>query len=305
MFNHCAVCGRVLLLAFLATAGCGTRLARGAPAADGGAPVTAAAVAVANRDVEGSVVVDANDPPFYTQSAADCRNACTTTQGCNLWTYCAAVDGCRSGNDPSPDARKFRQCWLKYDKPPSGGGRGAWPRAKNARDQSSGWLSGTTERGVADDAGRDHGYSRCSCKADYVRSGSRFKGVCSPSDNGYGASCPVDTDCQSPPSDNSDSCPTPQRCAVLLDTDLEGKALNNGDFTYTDSPEACCALCAGKQGCNIWTWCGSSQGCNGGQLFRFRQCWLKAGDPTSPAPKGGYGSAPGWLSGVRLAWLPA
>lgn len=69
------------------------------------------------------------------------------------------------------------------------------------------------------------------------------------------------------------------------------------------------------QGCNTWTYCIDPLACNGGELFRWRQCWLKAADPFRPrasdtrAParvqelRGDQHSipAPGWVSGVRRA----
>ncbi|KXZ56398.1 hypothetical protein GPECTOR_1g354 [Gonium pectorale] len=163
-------------------------------------------IAVANRDVEGSVVLDADAQQLYTHTASACRDACVANSslGCNL----------------------YRQCWLKYDRPPAAGaGRaGSWPRPKNSRDQATGWLSGTTDSNVTDGAGADQGYSRCTCQADYWAGGQHFKGVCAPPSEGmYGTYCYVNSDCRSPPNPNYDGCPSIQRCAVILDTDLEGQ----------------------------------------------------------------------------------
>ena len=81
----------------------------------------------------------------------------------------------------------------------------------------------------------------------------------------------------------------------------------SGEWQYTNKAEECAGLCAKARQCNVWTWCADSRGCNGGELFRFRQCWLKSSDDprkvTAKAP--GYGASPGWVSGVRLAYVPS
>ncbi|KXZ56397.1 hypothetical protein GPECTOR_1g353 [Gonium pectorale] len=207
-------------------------------------------IAVANRDVEGSVVLDADSELHYTHTASACRDACVANSslGCNLWVYCPVPGGCLSGGtyDWYKDLRRYRQCWLKYDRPPAvGAGRaGSWPRPKNSRDQATGWLSGTTDSNVTDGAGADQGYSRCTCQADYWSNGAHFKGVCASTDSGYGPSCPVNSDCRSPPNPSTEGCPQTQRCTVILDTDLDGQLLNDGEYTYTDAPEECCGACA-------------------------------------------------------------
>ncbi len=65
---------------------------------------------------------------------------------------------------------RYRQCWLKYDKPSN---RSTWPRSKNSRGQDTGWLSGTTQQGVADAAGPDTTYSDCTCD-NYTVGGKQF-----------------------------------------------------------------------------------------------------------------------------------
>ncbi|KXZ56399.1 hypothetical protein GPECTOR_1g355 [Gonium pectorale] len=121
--------------------------------------------------------------------------------------------------------RKYRQCWLKYDRPlAAGAGRaGAWPRPKNAPDYATGWLSGTTESGVDDGAGPEKGFSGCTCQADYWVNGARFKGVCAPSESGFGSFCSVNTDCRSQPNPATEGCPQTQQCTAWLDTDLDGQ----------------------------------------------------------------------------------
>ncbi|KAG2499175.1 hypothetical protein HYH03_002756 [Edaphochlamys debaryana] len=263
------------------------------------APPPASLIAVAARDVEGGLVTDPE--PMTLPSAAACRDNCTATPGCNLWVYCAAADGCMgSPGDSSKDISRYRQCWLKFDKPTNKSG---WPRSRTARDQATGWLSGTTAQGVKDVAPREMGYSRCTCRAEYANNGHWFKGVCAPTYQ-RGAFCFTDTDCQYPPSDGHENCPTTQQCTAILDTDLEGEVLGGGASSYANSPEECCGLCAQQDRCNAWTWCSDPNGCSGGDLTRFRQCWLKNADPTSPQPKGGYGNSTGWISGVRMAWIP-
>ncbi|GLC51518.1 hypothetical protein PLESTB_000511200 [Pleodorina starrii] len=97
-------------------------------------------------------------------------------------------------------------------------------------------------------------------------------------------------------------CTSLQPCTVLLDTDLNAtQVLVSGERNAADSAEDCCSQCAATKFCNAWTWCSNIHGC-GGQ--RFLQCWLKRADPTNPQPKKGYGGSPGWISGVRMAWLP-
>ncbi|GIL43598.1 hypothetical protein Vafri_1289 [Volvox africanus] len=129
-------------------------------------------------------------------------------------------------------------------------------------------------------------------------------GVCAVIEN-YGTSCIVSSDCRDAPSNGLQSCPSYQSCTILLDTDLNGaKILTSGESNSADSAEDCCFQCAQTKGCNTWTWCADATGCNG-QRYRFRQCWLKQADPNNPQPKKSYGGSPGWISGVRQAWLPA
>eukprot|EP00198_Chlamydomonas_reinhardtii_P014045 XP_001703382.1 predicted protein [Chlamydomonas reinhardtii] len=271
-------------------------------------------MAVTNRDVEGGVVVDADEAMLYTQTAAECRAAClnASSAGCNLWIYCPSPSGCLSGGtyEYQRDMRRYRQCWLKTDRKPSNPST-TWPRRKNSRDQVVGWMSGTTEPNATDRAPADSTWNKCTCRADYSADGYRFKGTCGMIQNNYNNaqfSCIVTSDCRNPSfwvnGVAYDGCSESHQCLSYLDTDLDGKVLNNGDWTYVDSPDDCCSQCANTKQCNTWAWCGDPRGCNGGQLFRFRQCWLKQGDPGSPAPKnGGYGNSTGWISGVRQAWI--
>ncbi|KAG2499173.1 hypothetical protein HYH03_002754 [Edaphochlamys debaryana] len=260
----------------------------------------ASLIAVAARDVEGGIVSEGD--ALYLPNVTACRDACASAPGCNLWIYCAAADGCMgSPGDYQRDLRKYRQCWLKYDKPTN---RSAWPRSKGTKDQYTGWISGTTAAGVRDGSLPDVGYTRCYCSSSYIQNGYKFKGVCAKSSSGYGVSCYLEGSCNNPPQNGEDWCPSVQQCTTILDTDLDGKVLNDGDNTYVNSPEECCGRCTQTEWCNAWTWCSDPNGCNGGELFRFRQCWLKNADPTNPQPKGGYGNSTGWISGLRMAWMP-
>ncbi|GLC33845.1 hypothetical protein PLESTM_000125800 [Pleodorina starrii] len=60
----------------------------------GAAAPPASVIAVANRDVEGHVVVDAAEEGNYQLTASGCRDQCLNTTGCNLWVWCGAVSGC-------------------------------------------------------------------------------------------------------------------------------------------------------------------------------------------------------------------
>jgi hypothetical protein len=53
-----------------------------------------------------------------------------------------------------------------------------------------------------------------------------------------------------------------------------------------------------SQGCNVWVYCASAQGC-AGELRKFRQCWLKA---SQGGPQAKPGDASGWISGARQAY---
>ncbi|KAG2499168.1 hypothetical protein HYH03_002749 [Edaphochlamys debaryana] len=195
----------------------------------------AALIAVAARDVEGGIVSEGD--ALYLPNITACRDACASAPGCNLWIYCAAADGCMgSPGDYQRDLRKYRQCWLKYDKPT-------------------------------------------------VRHGLDTRGLGSKSTTGYGTTCIVDSSCHQV---------TGNQPPDILDTDLDGQVLNDGDNTYrTSTPQRSAAAGARRR-----------SGCNGGELKSFRQCWLKNAVPTSPQPKGGYGNSTGWISGLRMAWLP-
>ncbi|KAG2455150.1 hypothetical protein HYH02_000968 [Chlamydomonas schloesseri] len=273
-------------------------------------------VAVTNRDVEGGVVVDADEERLYTQTAADCRAAClnNSAAGCNLWVFCPSPAGCRASgiSQAQQDMRRYRQCWLKTDRKPANPAT-TWPRPKNSREQLVGWISGTTEPNATDRAPGDSTWNRCACRPDFTADGYGFKGACATLHNNYGLqqySCVVGRDCRTPnfwlEGQPYDGCVEAHQCVAYLDTDLDGQVLNNGEWNYLDSPDDCCSQCSLMKQCNTWTWCGDPRGCNGGQLFRFRQCWLKqADDPGSPRPKngGGYGNSSGWISGVRQAWI--
>lgn len=88
--------------------------------------------AVANRDLEGSIVKSGDSNFVYT--ASECARQCDfiTGQGCNIWLWCGNVLGCISGgsNQYERDLSKYRSCWLKYDNPGQG-----FPRVKNPSDQ--------------------------------------------------------------------------------------------------------------------------------------------------------------------------
>ncbi|MEW5317721.1 MAG: hypothetical protein WDW38_009000 [Sanguina aurantia] len=129
--------------------------------------------ALANRDVDGSTVIDGNSN--YQATAMDCYLACKNTTGCNLWIYCANTLGCSSsgsGDQYTLDLSKYRQCWGKYDNPT----RQGFPFVKNTATQEVGWLSGTMAGSTAASAGlTDTTYAGCSCKASYSAGGSNFK----------------------------------------------------------------------------------------------------------------------------------
>ncbi|GIL43596.1 hypothetical protein Vafri_1289 [Volvox africanus] len=264
----------------------------------------ASVIAVANRDAEGAVVKDADETHNYQPSGAACREDCLNTTGCNIWIWCGAVSGCSSGGSSTRNPNRFQQCWLKSDVPPRSRTSSKFPRAKNMPDQATGWMSGTTIANFTDVASfPEKGYS-CGCLSDYGYGGYTFKGVCAAIEN-YGASCMVGSGCRDAPSNGLQGCPSYQPCTILLDTDLnETQILTSGESNSADSAEDCCFQCAQTKGCNTWTWCADATGCNG-QRYRFRQCWLKQADPNNPQPKKSYGGSPGWISGVRQAWLPA
>ncbi|EFJ44752.1 hypothetical protein VOLCADRAFT_106212 [Volvox carteri f. nagariensis] len=271
-------------------------------------------VAVVNRDVEGAVLVDAAARRFDTMTASDCRDACVSTPGCNLWVFCPVPSGCASTltTQQYNDLETYRQCWLKYDNASNAErpatNRPPWPRVLNLPNQDTGWMSGTTEPGVQDSAGVDWGVTFCTC-TNYTMEGYRFRGVCASFGGEYtpeGLQCLTNADCANPPSLFNgtllDSCDDVFSCTVLLDTELQGKVIQTGTRVFVGTPEACCALCAKTQYCNTWSWCGDPRGCPG--LERFRECVLKSADPENPVPgRGGFGNSTGWMSGVRLAWM--
>ncbi|PNH12485.1 hypothetical protein TSOC_000612 [Tetrabaena socialis] len=270
----------------------------------GEGPPPRAVVAVANRDAEGAVVVDADETKNYQPTAAACRDDCNATAGCNVWVWCGEVSGCSSGGgNGQGNAGKYRQCWLKYDIPPSGGR--LWPRYKNAIDQATGWTSGTTDPRVNDSAPVPERSYSCSCQSNYTADGYRFLGVCAALGDYSNNQCMVDASCGGNYyNGNLQGCTWTQPCTVLLDTDLaEDKVLVWGDGNTADSAEDCSGQCGRTRGCNLWTWCSDARGCSG-EVYRFRQCWLKQADPLHPVAKAGYGGSPGWVSGVRLAYLP-
>ncbi|GLC51516.1 hypothetical protein PLESTB_000510900 [Pleodorina starrii] len=271
----------------------------------GAAAPPSSVIAVANRDVEGSVVVDADEENSYQPTATGCRDQCLNTTGCNIWVWCGAVSGCANAGSYNRDVWRYQQCWLKYDTPPRPGSRGKFPRAKNLPDQPTGWMSGTTVQNVTDAAPFPQQAYGCNCQSNYTYDNYRFLGVCARLQD-YGSACMVDSTCRNAPSTGTPaSCASLQPCTVLLDTDLQEQGiLVAGDRNSADSAEDCCDQCASIKGCNSWTWCSDSAGCDG-ERFRFRQCWLKQADPTNLQPKKGYGGSPGWISGVRMAWLPA
>ncbi|KAG2442984.1 hypothetical protein HXX76_003057 [Chlamydomonas incerta] len=314
---------RQLLLAASALAVVLALMANAAPAAAAPAPAPASGsggggiqmAAMTNRDVEGGVVVDADDEKLYTQTATDCRAAClnASAAGCNLWVFCPSPSGCLSGgtNEYQRDMRRYRQCWLKTDRKPANPST-TWPRPKNSRDQAVGWISGTTDPNATERAPGDTTWNKCACRSDYSADGYRFKGVCAMVQNNYNNpqfTCVVNPDCRNYNfwlnGVMYDGCNDAHQCVAYLDTDLDGKVLNNGEWNYVDAPDDCCNQCANTKQCNTWNWCGDPRGCNGGELYRFRQCWLKAADdPGNPAPKnGGWGNSSGWISGVRQAWI--
>ncbi|EFJ44798.1 hypothetical protein VOLCADRAFT_94936 [Volvox carteri f. nagariensis] len=284
----------LLLLAFTAA----VRLHAAAP--------PASVVAVANRDAEGAIVLDADEAHNFQPSAAACRDSCLNTTGCNVWVWCGAVSGCSSGVSYTPrDLSKYQQCWLKYDTPPKQGAstRGMFLRFKNAPDQPSGWMSGTTVTNFTDSAPFPEENFACECLAKYQYLDYRFEGMCANLQGG-GPVCVGSSNCSADLIGTFNSCPLVPSCTVLLDTDLNAtKIITPGDYNTADSAEDCCYQCASTQGCNLWTWCADPTACNG-ERYRFRQCWLKQADPKNPQPKKGYGGSPGWISGVRLTWMP-
>ncbi len=64
---------------------------------------------VTNRDVEGAVVLDADEAGTYLDTAAQCRDLCANNTQCNLWVYCPATAGCSSGgtNEVYKDMRRW------------------------------------------------------------------------------------------------------------------------------------------------------------------------------------------------------
>ncbi|GLC43916.1 hypothetical protein PLESTM_001533700 [Pleodorina starrii] len=285
----------------------GTRLVRG-----GQPPLNV--IAVANRDVEGAVVVDPVETRNYQPTASACRDNCQSTSGCSLWSWCGAVSGCTDGSG-SPDPNKYMQCWLKSDIPPKSGfgGRIRFPRFKNdvGEPSATGWLSGTTFTDFTDAAPSPEITYGCFCNISYVAGNYSynekvynytFGPYCAPLWSPSPA-CKVDPSCSDMAGGDAAGCPEPQPCTVYLDTDLqEYSILVSGEGNTADSAEKCCNECASKRYCNGWSWCSDSAGCDG-ERYRFRQCWLKAIDPTNPQPKNGWGGSPGWISGVRMSWM--
>jgi hypothetical protein len=59
-------------------------------------------------------------------------------------------------------------------------------------------------------------------------------------------------------------------CHAEQDAEFEGEeALQWGDKHLKDSPEECCAACQERAPrCNVWVYCGKSEGCGGGRSDR-------------------------------------
>ena len=79
----------------------------------------------------------------------------------------------------------------------------------------------------------------------------------------------------------------------------DGSVMMAGGNNLVDSPELCCLQCKAIEGCNVWAYCGASEGCGTGlvsritlaaakpnqtahggedrvyRVFRHRECWLK------------------------------
>ena len=90
-------------------------------------------------------------------------------------------------------------------------------------------------------------------------------------------------------------------------TQYDGSVMMSGGSNLVDSPESCCLQCKAIEGCNIWAYCGDSEGCGAGlvsritlaaakpndnetsttsvgdedrvyRVFRHRECWLKTAE---------------------------
>ncbi|KAG2430637.1 hypothetical protein HYH02_013635 [Chlamydomonas schloesseri] len=57
-----------------------------------------------NSEIDGRVVKWGAD--HFTETPADCCAACTNHPDCNVWVWCASLQGCGSG-------RQHKECWLK------------------------------------------------------------------------------------------------------------------------------------------------------------------------------------------------
>lgn len=67
--------------------------------------------------------------------------------------------------------------------------------------------------------------------------------------------------------------PPGDQCHTDPNNDYQGTILAWGADNLQPSAAACCANCTALRGCNIWVWCGKTEGCGGGRAYK--ECWLK------------------------------
>lgn len=92
------------------------------------------------------------------------------------------------------------------------------------------------------------------------------------------------------------SCSAP---AALLASD--GSTCAGSNFTVAESPQACCAQCAGSPACNTWVFCPAPEGCGVYTRFPRGTCSLKTQDAVAqgrPPLEFERGLDVPWISGV-------
>jgi hypothetical protein len=50
---------------------------------------------------------------------------------------------------------------------------------------------------------------------------------------------------------------------AVTNRDLNGAVVKDGSRNYVPSAAACYQQCKATQGCNLWVWCSSTEGCGG------------------------------------------